>query len=119
MSQQAWQGLHIGIGVLTAGAAALLGMMFWNSSLTNRDRFTISFLRLLSMMTVAKAIEIASAMYRTAQIQADAIPVQAAVVGLIGRAVELGLYLAMIWFLLRPETRKALNGGSTSKQETL
>lgn len=114
MSQEAWQTLHIGVGVLTAAAASLLGMMFWNSSLTNRDPFTITFLRLLSLMSVAKAVEIATAMYRTAQIDADAIPAYAAIVGLCGRSVELGLYFMMVWFLLRPETKRALNGKETS-----
>lgn len=110
MTQEAWQGIHIGVGVLTGAAAALLAMMFWNSSLTNRDPFTTSFLKLLSIMTVGKAIEIAGAMYRTSQIESEAIPINAAVVGLGGRSIELALYLIMIWFLLRPETKRALNG---------
>lgn len=113
MTQETWQAIHIAIGVLTGAAAALLAMMFWNSSVTNRHPFTTAFLKLLSIMTAAKVVEIAGTMYRGGQIDPDAVPVVAAVIGLSGRAVELTLYLIMIWFLLRPETKRALNGATS------
>lgn len=109
---EALYGTHIGIGVLTAAALALLAMMFWNSSLTNRDVFTTGFLRLLAGCWVARAMEISSAMYRASQISPEAIPGHASVIGLTGRAVELTAYCILIWFMLRPETKRALNGGT-------
>lgn len=108
--QESFQIAHVGIGLLTAAATALLGLMFWNSSLTNRDGFTTLFLKLLSMSAAAKAFEIASAMYRAARIPAIYVPNDAALSGLTGRTVELVSYCVMIWFLLRPETKRALNG---------
>lgn len=115
---EALQALHISIGVLTGAATLLLGVMFWNASVTNRDRFTTLFLKLLSMCAVAKAIEIGSAMYRAARIAPECVPNDAALGGLSGRAVELVAYSIIIWFMLRPETKKALNGGQVvSKQD--
>lgn len=114
MTQESLQAAHIAVGVLTGAAAALLGLMFWNSSITNRDPFTTVFLRVLSIMTVGKTVEIAAAMYRASQIDSDAVPASAAMVGIAGRGVELTLYLIMIWFLLRPETKRALNGSAST-----
>lgn len=113
-SPEALYSIHIGIGVLTGAALALLAMMFWNASLTNRDTFTTMFLRLLAGASVARVLEIAGAMYRAAEIPADAVPQRAVVVGLAGRAVELTAYCIMIWFMLRPDTKKALNGAGSS-----
>lgn len=107
----ALQAAHISIGVLTGAATSLLALMFWNASLTNRDRFTTLFLKLLAMCAAAKAVEIGSAMYRASRIAAEAIPNDAALVGLSGRSIELAAYVIIIWFMLRPETKKALNGG--------
>lgn len=112
---ETFQIAHLAIGSLTAAATALLGLMFWNSSLTNRDRFTTLFLKLLSMCALAKAFEIVSAMYRAARIPAVYVPTDAALSGLSGRAIELIAYCIMIWFLLRPETKKALNGGNKNQ----
>lgn len=110
MAQESLQAAHIAIGVLTGAAAALLGLMFWNSASMNSSPFTKMFLRLLSVMTVSKVLEIGAAMYRASQIEADAVPVKAAIAGLSGRSVELVFYFIMVWFLLRPETKRALNG---------
>lgn len=102
--------VHVVVGALAAAATALLGLMFWNSSLTNRDPFTTVFLKLLSGLAVVKAVEISSAVYRAGRIPALAVPVDAALAGILGRALELTGYVVMIWFLLRPETKRALNG---------
>src|SRR5688572_11243534 len=99
--QDALYSAHIGIGVLTAAAVALLGLMFWNSSLTNRDRFTACFLKFLSGMAVVRAVEIGTAMYRASQIDPQYVPVDAAVVALSGRTLELTWYCVTIWFMLR------------------
>lgn len=104
--------VHIGIGVLTAAALALLAMMFWNSSLTNRDQFTTSFLKLLTIISWARVFAIISTMYRSARILAEDVPVDANVVSYVGRGLELAAYCVMIRFMLRPQTRKALNGAS-------
>lgn len=109
--QETFQVAHIGIGALAAAASALLGLMFWNASITNKNGFTTLFLKLLSMCAAAKALEIVSAMYRAARIPAFYVPNDAAISGLIGRTIELISYCVMIWFLLRPETKTALNGG--------
>lgn len=116
MTQETLQAAHIAVGVLTGAAAALLGLMFWNSSTTNRDPFTTVFLKVLSVMTTGKTAEIAAAMYRASQIQAEAVPVNAAVAGIVGRGIELSLYLIMIWFLLRPETKRRLNGRKVTEE---
>lgn len=117
MSQESWQTVHIGVGVLTGAACALLAMMFWNASITNSHRFTTLFLKVLSVMTAMNLAEIAGAMYRASRIDADAVPVDAAVVALMGRTIELIMYLVMVWFLLRPETKKALNGATPHTPE--
>jgi hypothetical protein len=114
---ETFQIAHLAIGCLTAAATALLGLMFWNSSLTNRDQFTTLFLKLLSMCAVAKALEITSAMYRAARIPAVYVPTDAAISGLTGRTIELLAYCVMIWFLLRPETKRKLNGGGAYKED--
>lgn len=111
---EVFQRAHLSIGCLTAAATALLGLMFWNSSLTNRDPFTTLFLKFLSMCAIAKALEIISAMYRAARIPAVCVPTDAALSGLTGRTIELLAYCVTIWFLLRLETKHALNGGGHS-----
>lgn len=113
--QEILRASHIGIGVLTGAACALLAMLFWNSSLTNRDLFTTKFLQMLSAMTGAKVVEIIGALYRASRINADAVPVDATVAAVVGRAVELILCVVMIWFLLRPETKKKLNGATKTE----
>lgn len=108
------QGLQIGVAVLTGAATALLGFMFWNSSLTNTQIFTTRFLKFLSLCSVLKAVEIACAIYRTSRIDPASVPIDATIAALIGRGIEAAGYCAMVWFLLRPETKKALNGGGAS-----
>lgn len=117
MINEILQTCHLSIGILTGAAAALLGLMFWNSSVTNQHPFTTLFLKLLSVMTAAKVTEIVGAMYRAARIEPDSVPIDAAAVALVGRSIELALYLVMVWFLLRPETKKALNGATQSAPE--
>src|SRR5258708_7349899 len=100
------------ISVVVFCACALFAFLFWNVSLTNRDRFTKTFLKMLSICSILRAYEIASAGYRIYRIPAACVPVDAAIAGLQGRCVELIGYLILIWFLLRPETNKALNGNT-------
>lgn len=102
--------LQIAAAVLTAAATALLGYMFYNSSLTNRQPFTTRFLKFLSLCSALNAVEIACAVYRTSRIAPGSIPMDATGAGLIGRCFELTGYILMILFLLRPETKRALNG---------
>lgn len=110
MSPELLYALHIAISVLAGSTAGLLGYMFWNSSITNSSKFTSMFLRLLSLCFALRAVEIACSAYRTSQIAADAIPRMATVIGLAGRGIEMFGYIVMIWFLLRPETKRRLNG---------
>ena len=104
-------GLHVTISTLAAGATVLLAVMFWNSATVNSHPFTIKFLKFLTLVLLMRAWEIASAAYRTARIAAECIPLDAKIAGLQGRAVELLSYVIMTWFLMRPETKKMLNGG--------
>lgn len=99
------------LSVLAACALALLALMFWNASISSGSRFTKSFLRLLSISFLLKALEIICACYRISQISAVNIPHGAYIVSIAGRGVELAGYSIMIWFLLRPDTRESLNGG--------
>lgn len=111
MTNETLHSLQLAIAALAGASTALLGFMFWNASLSNRDRFTTKFLQLLSVGAVLKAAEIACAVYRTSRIAHEAIPQDASVAGLIGRGAEVVGYAILIWFLLRPETKRALNGG--------
>ena len=97
--------------VLAAFTSALLGFMFHSSSLTNSQPFTKAFLRALSLISVLKAAEVFASAYRSWRIVPDAIPLDALVVGLSGRLLEAGGYAFLVWFLMRPETKVALNGG--------
>jgi hypothetical protein len=105
--------LNIGIGSLTAAALALLGMMFWNASLLNRDPFTARLLKLLAGAWIISAIGTVTALYRAARIDPEAVPDDGSWVGLAGRILQLTWYCYMIWFMLRPETKKNLNGAAT------
>lgn len=104
---------QIAVAILTGAATGLLGFMFYNSSLSNRDPFTAYFLKFLSASAGLKVVEIAGSVYRTSRIDAGAIPIDGMVVGLIGRAIEMAGYGLLVWFLLLPETKRALNGGGT------
>jgi hypothetical protein len=103
--------LGIVTGSLTAAALALLGMMFWNASLLNRDPFTTRLLKLLAGAWIISAIGTIAALYRASRIAPEAVPDDGSWVGLTGRVLQLGWYCYVIWFMLRPETKKALNGG--------
>lgn len=96
---------------IAGGCAALLAFILYNSSLTNGDKFTRKFLQLLAMMALLRAIEIMSATYRTVRIDDFCIPWDANLVGLFGRAGETLGSVIVILFLLRPSSKKALNGG--------
>ena len=103
---------QIVVAVLVSAATLLLGFMFWNSSLTNTNAFTTRFLKILSVTAVCKGIEVVCATYRTARIATGNIPDDASLVTLAGRTIELAAYIFMVWFLLRPETKRALNGAA-------
>lgn len=114
ISPDALYNLNIVIGCLTGAALALLAMMFWNASLTNYHPFTKSLLKLLAGAWIIGGIQVATAMYRAAVIAPEATPQEGSLVGVSGRVLQLAWYCFMIWFMLRPETKKALNGNSAS-----
>lgn len=111
MTNETFHLIQIVLSVLAACSLALLAFMFWNASLTSGSKFTKSFLQILSISSLLKVLEIVSACYRISQISAVAVPHGAYIVSIAGRGIELAGYLIMVWFLLRPDTRKSLNGG--------
>lgn len=107
--------LHLAVVVLNGGAAILLGFMLWSASLTNHDPFTKVFLKMLAGASWGHALAIIGQMYRASSILAEDVPLSGSVAGVVGRIIELGAYCVPIWFMLRPATRKALNGASAHK----
>lgn len=105
--------IQIVVSVAAAFGSGLLAFIFWNAAQTNGQSFTQKLLRILALCSALRALEIAGAAYRTARIAAACIPLDAAAVGLLGRGLEMGAYVFLILFLVRPETRKALNGKSS------
>lgn len=103
---------HIAVTVLIAGAAILLGFLFYASSLTSVSPFTVRFLRILAVGTALLTVEVFAASYRTSRMAPLCVPLDGAVIGLVGRTLELIFFMFMTWFLLRPETKKALNGAT-------
>lgn len=99
------------LSLLAAFACSLLAFMFWNSSLTSGQHFTAMFLRLLSLASVFKAIEIVCASYHVFTVESLCFTFWGSVIGVAGRGIEVIGYFIIIVFLLRPETRKNLNGG--------
>lgn len=111
ISPDVLNGLHLGVVVLNGGAAVLLGLMLWSASLTNRDPFTTTFLKMLAGASWGHALAIVGQMYRASTILAEDVPLNGTLGGFAGRVVELSAYCVPIWFMLRPGTKKALNGG--------
>lgn len=104
--------IHLAVMVLNGAASALLGHLLWNAAVGNRDTFTQTFLKMLAGASWGHGLAIVAQMYRAARILAEDVPTDGALIGLLGRVVELAAFCVPIWFMLRPETRKALNGAS-------
>lgn len=111
MIYQIFNYIWIASSAIAGATGGLLGFMLWNSSLTNRDPFTTRFLKYLALCSMLRVLEIAAAAYRTMRIDPSNIPIDANAVGWLGRCVETTAYIILILFLLRPETKRALNGG--------
>lgn len=103
---------HVIVSVLAGANSLLLGVLFWSSSVTNQSAFTKQFLKFLTLCATLKTIEIAFAAYGRARIAPECIPWDSAIFGIAGRGIELAGYIVMTWFLLKPETKRALNGAS-------
>jgi hypothetical protein len=106
---------HLAVMVLNGAAAGLLGLLLWNASITNYDEFTKVFLKMLAGAAWGHGLAIAAQMYRAGRLLAENVPVDGAVIGLVGRMIECAAFCVPIWFMLRPETRRALKGASRPK----
>jgi hypothetical protein len=108
--------LQFALSVLTIAISGFLGFLYYSASVTNPSRFTTLFLKVLCLCSLARAWEVASSAYRTYRIDAANVPIDALAVGVQGRFFEMASYCFLIWFMLRPETKKALNGVKSQEQ---
>lgn len=104
--------IHLGVMILNGAAPFLLGLLLWLASITNYDPFTKRLLKVLAVAYWGHSLAIVAQMYRAGRILAEDVPVDGALIGLLGRVLEVAFYCVPIWIMLKPETQKRLNGGN-------
>lgn len=111
MNQETFGYLWVAASALIAGAESFLAYLMLSARRGCEDSFTKGLLKVLAICSITRAFEVCAATYRTLRIDSGSIPLDADAVGIIGRLAEFIVLAILIAFLLKPETRKALNGG--------